>query len=490
MRDQHHEAMIAKAEQGIATLQQQVSACPHRLSYHFMPPAAWMNDPNGLIRYKGEYHMFYQIHPFSAKNGLKHWGHAKSKDLVSWQHLPVALAPSEDFERNGCFSGTAVEHNGRLTLFYTGNVIDQGKRQVQCIAESEDGISFTKFHGNPVIKDFPKEGSSDFRDPKVWKHEDTWYMAIGSGKDGKANALLYRSADLFSWDYVGVMAESEGDLGGVWNCPEFFSIGDKDVLIVSPAVSPTKRDIRKAVYMIGKMDYETGKFMKERDGDIDFGPDFYAPQVLSDDQGRVVMFGWMDMWWNIMPTQDYGWAGAMTIPRVITLLPDGNLGFAPVPQLQELRASHERFADISLTPGCSGVLGDVQGDALEIVAVFQWHPDEDVRLAIKLRCSADGREETVIVYDTGACELSVDRSKSGLGEDTTPRCRLEPMPGSRVKLHIFMDRSSVEVFGNEGCVVLTSRVYPDPLSLGVDLSIEGGAADVVSVDIWHLKSIW
>ncbi|HUC92428.1 MAG TPA: glycoside hydrolase family 32 protein [Paenibacillus sp.] len=381
------------------------------MNYHFMSPSAWINDPNGLIRFKDEYHMFYQLHPFSADNGPKHWGHAKSADLIHWEHLPVALAPSEAFEGNGCFSGTAVVDNGVLTLVYTGNLVAEGvKRQVQCLAFSEDGVTFRKYETNPVIREFPPDGSEDFRDPKVWKHENSWYMAVGSGKDGIAKALLYKSPDLLEWRYVGVMAESPGPHHGViWNCPDFFSIGDRDVLLVSPAVWPgNMREVRKSLYYIGKMDYDTGKFVVEADGDVDAGWDFYAPQTMVDERGRVILIGWMDMWFNLMPSKAYGWAGAMTIPREAVLLPDGKLGFRPFKELQALRSDHRRFDAFTLTPDVGALYG-VQVDSLEMAAVFDTARCGGERFGIKLRQSADGRHETVVGYApaTGGIDLGL-----------------------------------------------------------------------------------
>jgi beta-fructofuranosidase len=492
-RNVYHKELILKAEKAVTELKGKALKDPHRLNYHFMAPASWINDPNGLIYFKGEYHMFYQQHPYSASNGPKHWGHAKSKDHVHWEHMPIALAPSEDYEKNGCFSGTAVDDNGTFTLIYTGNVHGGPgkKKQVQCIATSEDGVTFTKFAGNPVIEDFPEEGSIDFRDPKVWMYTDSWYMAIGSGKDGKANALLYKSKDLLSWDYIGKMTESKSeDQGKIWNCPDFFTVGGKDVLLVSPAVSPNYKDNRKTIYIIGKMDYETGVFTQEFDEDIDYGFDFYAPQTLIDEQGRVILIGWLDMWWNPMPTQEYGWAGAMTIPRVVSLLPDGKLCFSPLPELQALREKHQQFKQIHLKQSCPHILGDIQGDSLEIIAEYDLNSCNAEEFGFKLRCSVDGKQQTLITYNKVHQELSVDRTKSGIVESGISKCKLEATSSNTLELHIFLDRSSVEVFGNGGRVAMSHRIYPDPSSLGVEMLALGGSVKVTSVDIWNLKSIW
>jgi beta-fructofuranosidase len=487
-----HEVRIYDAMKAISNLEAASSSDPHRLQFHFMAPAGWMNDPNGLIRYRGEYHMFYQIHPFSSSNGLKHWGHAKSTDLVHWEHLPIALAPSETFEANGCFSGTAVEHEGKMALMYTGNVVDLGiKRQVQCLAFSEDGISFRKYAGNPVVSEYPPDGSADFRDPKVWKRGDVWYMVIGSGKDGAANALLYRSPDLLSWHYVGKMAEAKTpEEGTVWNCPDFFTIGGKDVLLVSPAVDRTNiKEVRKTVYYVGALDYETGIFTPEVSGDMDAGWDFYAPQTLTDEDGRVIMFGWMDMWFNPMPTQAFGWAGAMTLPREAVLFSDGQLGFRPVEQLKALRTNHRRLDSVVLS-GTRNPQAAWQGEAVELLVEFDLEGCTAASFGVKLRASADDLEGTVVKYDPAEQRLTVDRSLTGEAPGDLSESVLKPTKEGTVRLHLFLDRSSLEVFGNDGRVSITNRIYPSPEHTGLRLFADGGTVQVRSAEVWDLRSVW
>jgi beta-fructofuranosidase len=494
--DAYHSEFVNKAMKAVTNAAAKAASDPNRLAYHFMSPSAWINDPNGLIFFKGEYHMFYQIHPYSAGNGPKHWGHAKSTDLVHWEHLPIVLAPTLDYEANGCFSGTAVDDNGVFTLIYTGNVVqDKRKKQVQCIATSEDGVTFRKYAGNPVIRDFPAEGSVDFRDPKVWRHNDQWYMAVGSGKDGKGNALLYRSSNLYDWTYVGKMAESRSaEEGIVWNCPDFFRIGDKDVLLVSPAVwEGGKQYVRKTLYYIGRMDYETGTFHPETAGDIDSGWDFYAPQTLADDQGRIVLFGWMDMWFNSMPSKDYGWAGAMTLPREVFLTSEGKLGFRPARELERLREDETRFPPSRMERGAAKKLA-ADGDVLELSLSFDARAGEEVRFNVRLRESADGgHAAATVTYDGRTRELVLHvagTAGSGDASGWTDRCELRPSEDGSVRLRLFLDRSSLEAFANDGEAVITRRLYPDAGSIAISLHNEGAALDVGDVCIWKLRSIW
>lgn len=242
--------------------------------YHFMPQTGWLNDPNGLIFYKGKYHFFFQWNPYSGFWDFMHWGHAVSEDLLHWEYLPLALAPSEeydDYRKGGCFSGSAIVHEGKLFLMYTG-VTNRGSGniQTQCIAYSEDGIHFEKYEGNPVI--LPPEGvdGQHFRDPKIWKHKDSYYMVCGASCNNRAQALLYRTEDMLHWTYVNVLAESRGEWGYMWECPDFYPLEDKYVLMCSPMGAGD----RKAVYFVGDFDYDTGRFDWDLSGEIDWGMDF------------------------------------------------------------------------------------------------------------------------------------------------------------------------------------------------------------------------
>ena len=208
--------------------------------YHFFPPKGWMNDPNGLIQFNGVHHLFYQYNPenpFGPMLNRMRWGHAKSVDLVNWEHLPAALEPDQPYDRGGVWSGCAVEDGGEVVVFYTGVSGGGLRRQSQCVAVSRGGAltDWKKYEGNPVIPR-PPEGVSPwcFRDPYVWRHGDCWLMAIGAGLRGRGAVLLYRSADLFKWEYAGPLAAgSSRRHGRVWECPNFFYIGGRWVLIVS-----------------------------------------------------------------------------------------------------------------------------------------------------------------------------------------------------------------------------------------------------------------
>ena len=458
----------------------------HRPQYHFLPPAHWMNDPNGLIQWKGQYHLFYQYHPFAATSGPKYWGHAVSSNLVHWQHLPVALAPTlAGADKDGCWSGCAVDNDGIPTLIYTGV-----HPQVQCVATSvDDLLTWTKYPGNPVIA-APPQGMSqeDFRDPCVWKEGDTWKMVVGSAVPGVGGAvLLYRSRDLLHWEYVGPLCVGDkAQTGEIWECPNFFPLGDRYVLIISPI------PFGRAIYLVG--DYDGTKFVPTVQGELDQGGCFYAPQVMLDDtrvmrwsRGRCIMFGWLWEGRSEQAQLDAGWAGVMSLPRMLYLRADGSLGVEPVFEVHALRGKHHRWVGVGAEPRT------VQGDCLEIIAQFEPGASSAGAFGLKVRCSPDGEEQTAIAYDRRTAELSIDYTRASRsmaarhGVCATP---LPLAPGESLQLHVFLDRSVVEVYANSR-ICLTSRIYPERAdSLGFGPFAERGDAPVVVLDAWEMKPIW
>lgn len=489
----YHKFMLAKADKSVAAMKAHTLKDPMRLKYHFMPQAYWMNDPNGLIYFRGEYHMFYQHHPYSSGWGAMHWGHAKSKDLVHWEHLPIALAPSDSYdldERGGCFSGSAVEMDGILALIYTGTIIKEGRViQTQCLATSSDGITFSKYVGNPVISAPPEGSSSDFRDPKVWRHGDKWYMVVGSGKDGKGRALLYCSNDLYSWEYVCILAESDGSMGTMWECPDFFQLGDRYVLMFSPMGNGN----RQTVYLIGDFDYGTCTFIWDKYEAVDYGFEYYAPQSFLDGEGRRLIIGWLNAWewmpWfkSFGPPGLHNWCGAMSCPRTVELGEKGYLKFAPAEELKSLRKEYFHL-DRTVFEGETVLdVQSIQGVSLEICTEFDLLNCQADAIGIKLRCSDDGEQETALTYSLLSGELSFDRSRSDGWSEGVRTCQLDLKGRDSLKLQIFVDTCVVEVFADDGHLTMTNNIFPDPDHVTLKLYSSGGKAELVSLDIWNLK---
>jgi beta-fructofuranosidase len=454
---------------------------PQRPRFHFLPPRNWMNDPNGLIHWKGQYHLFYQYNPFGAYHANMHWGHAVSPDLVTWEHLPIALAPTPGgADKDGVFSGCAVDHDGVPTLVYTGV-----SPEVQCIAAGSDDLLTWNKRAEPVIAAPPPDlDLFGFRDPCVWRDGKTWYMAVGAGIKAVGGAiLLYQSADLLAWQYVGpLLIDDSGAEDVVWECPAFFPIGGKWVLIISA----TPREF--VDYFVGTFDGT--RFTPETRRRLDHGRYFYAPQTFVDEDGRRLLIGWI--WEGRTPDQDIaaGWSGIQSVPRELSLRPDGTLGMAPIPAIQQLRGEHYGKRDLSLTDGVPYQTG-IQGSQLEIG--LTWQPNGADEVGLALAQSPDGEEQTLIAYNRRSGELRVERQRASAAGDTDADTQVVPLhlaDGEALTLRIFFDRSVIEILAN-GRESLTSRVYPTrPDSLGVSLFATGGDALLESLDIWEMRSIW
>ena len=320
--------------------------------FHATPAIGWMNDPNGFSLYKGECHLFFQYHPYSNEWGPMHWGHLKSRDFLHWERLPVALAPDQDYDAFGCFSGGAVElPDGRQLLMYTG--VRRGHNadgylqdiQTQCLAIG-DGVDYEKYPGNPVltVDDLPQGGSAiDFRDPKLWREGDgTYRAAIGNRTEDDSGAiLLYRSADCLHWEFVRTLDCSCNRYGKMWECPDFFPLDGRQVLIVSPQeMDPEGLEFHTGngtVCLIGDCEPGSGNFVRRHAQAIDYGLDFYAPQTLLTADGRRVMIAWMQNWASAgaKPTH-CRWFGQMTLPRELSVR-DGRLYQVPVRELEGCR---------------------------------------------------------------------------------------------------------------------------------------------------------
>ena len=311
---------------------------PQRFTFHFEPHKGWMNDPNGLIYYQGRYHAFFQHNPHEPVWGPMHWGHAVSQDLLHWEELPIALFPDQPYEDDkGCFSGSAVERDGVLYLFYTA--VSKQLGQTQCVAVSRDGKAFEKYKGNPVIAAPPAEGSYDFRDPKVVELDGKTYMVCGSGRDGVGKILLYEQGkDLFTWQYAGVLFESR-EYGQVLECPDLFKLGDTYVLMFSQMKVATDA----VIVLTGRFDGK--KFTPEAVYKPEAGPQFYAPQTFLAPDGRRIAIGWMYNWGRPLDKGAQS-AGALSLAREIKL-EKGGIRFAPVREAAPLLQKEDPYVKIT-----------------------------------------------------------------------------------------------------------------------------------------------
>lgn len=313
----------------------------NRQKFHFEPNTGWINDPNGLCYWHGLYHAFFQYNPYSAHWATMHWGHAVSEDLLHWEEKPIALYPDQPYDapydnRGGCYSGSAAEKDGRLYLFYTS--VSEGLGQTQSIAWTDDGETFVKYPGNPLIDRFPEDGSKDFRDPKVFRYGEKWHMVVASGKDGIGKILHYVADDLFAWTYAGVLFASD-KYGPILECPDLFPLGDKWILMFSK----TNREKTAVQFLIGTFDGNT--FTAETEEFTELGPHYYAPQTFLSPDGRRILIGWMHAFGSL-PADDGIRKGGLTIPRQLSLR-DGRLLCAPIDEAKPLLTDYD--AEVHVT---------------------------------------------------------------------------------------------------------------------------------------------
>ena len=324
MSEMLEKARKYEAEQGLKI------KAEDRPAFHVSPYVGWMNDPNGFSCYQGEYHLFYQYNPYDTHWNSMHWGHVVSKDLLHWEYLPAALAPDEDYDKIGCFSGSAIElDDGRQLLIYTAvdqETLEDGTArdiQTQAVAVG-DGKNYKKYEKNPVLtaKDLPEGASKvDFRDPKIWKEKDGYfYCVIGSRPaDGSGQILLYKSADGFEWEFVSVLAENKKRYGKMWECPDFFELDGKHVLLTSPQDMLQEgleiHNEKVTLCIIGEMDPETHTLKEETVQSVDYGMDYYAMQTLLAPDGRRIMIAWMQNWdTTAHRCNDSKWFAQMSLP--------------------------------------------------------------------------------------------------------------------------------------------------------------------------------
>jgi len=326
---------------------------PLRPSFHFTAPENWLNDPNGLIQWQGKYHLFYQHNPESLEWGTIHWGHATSDDLVHWQDLPLALSPTPGtYDERGIWSGCLVDDNGVATILYTGVTGGLHENQVVCIATSTDDdlCTWTKYEDNPLQLEMPPDLTcSGFRDPYVWKQDGIWKMVIGAGaENGPEAVLLYEGETLYDWRYVAPLYVNDEQNEHIYECPNFFKLGDKWVLLVS------KMPASHVEYFVGL--FWNNHFIVETHGFLGNHP-LYAPFTFEDDKGRRLMIGWLQEMRSETDPQPNNWAGAMSIPMELMLLDNNQLAVTPVREILDnnLATSYQQFHDVSETD-----LADIQ----------------------------------------------------------------------------------------------------------------------------------
>lgn len=424
--------------------------------FHFSPPQGWTNDPNGLVWHDGWWHLFYQHMPTETHWGPMHWGHAASRDLTHWEARPIALYPDE---LGGIFSGSAAVNDdarGELVACFTHA---SETSQSQSLAFSRDGgDTWGKYADNPVLT----LERPEFRDPKVFRHNGLWLMIVAAGFE----AQLYASPDLLDWQLLSTVAAPQRDW--VWECPDLFEVDGQWILIASfirPGSKPASGN--GTYYFLGEFDGAT--FTPHgAPRPLSFGPDDYAAVSWGNAPGDArIIIGWMSHWFYAAatPTESEGWRGAMTLPRELSLR-DGNLLQNPPRVLAAQRGEKLSFDDNALS---------FRGDAYEFEAEIDVSQLTQPQAGFRLRIG-DG-EATRVFYDAAREELGIDRTQSGQvdfhdGFSGVWKAPLALKNGV-LKLHVFVDKCSVEVFAQGGALYGAALIFPSPQSLGIEFFGDG-----------------
>ncbi|EFL3018117.1 TPA: sucrose-6-phosphate hydrolase [Escherichia coli] len=454
--------------QAVMKGQSKALADAHYPCWHLAPVTGLMNDPNGFCWSGGRYHLFYQWNPLACDHKYKCWGHWSSTDLLHWQHEPLALMPDKEYDRNGCYSGSAVNNQGVLTLCYTGNVkFDDGSRTAwQCLATENNQGGFDKL--GPVIP-LPDGYTGHVRDPKVWKHNSQWYMVLGAqDKEKRGKVLLYSSVDLYTWSFHGEIAGNGlneiDNAGYMWECPDLFALDGEYILLCCPQGMAREHERYLNTYpcawLHGQFDYETGKFTHGAFSELDAGFEFYAPQTMEAPDGRRLLVGWMgvpDGEEMLQPTRKHHWQHQMTCFRELSFQ-KGKLFQMPIRELAQLREA-EHFWQ-----GKADHAPHVEIERLEMDIIPSGELYLNFGNALVLHLNDDG--------------IQLQRRSLAGQEKLTRYWR-----GSVTSLKILCDSSSVEIFINNGEGVMSNRYFPHhPASL-----ILQGESDV-TLRYWSLRA--
>ncbi|WP_160723225.1 glycoside hydrolase family 32 protein [Bacillus sp. USDA818B3_A] len=467
-------------------LEASVSDSLWRQKYHIQPKYGLLNDPNGFVWYNGRYYLFYQWFPFGAVHGMKHWFQTESADLINWENKGVALKPEFGYESHGVYSGSGFVHNQLLYLFYTGNKRDEqwNRHASQCLAIMDESGRIIK-QPEPIIKRQPEGYTDQFRDPKVWKADDKFFMIVGAQRRNLTGcALLYQSSDLTQWTWIGEVITKEKDFGFMWECPDYFELQNQGVLLFSPQGLEPKGDAYQNIYQTGffignPLDTLTGTFEHGDFQELDAGFDFYAPQTTLSPDGRRILVGWMGLPEIEYPTDSEGWAHCLTLPRELSIK-EGKILQKPVAELELLREG--KIEANKLLNNESITFEDFEGDIYELLAEFSSSTAEE--FGIEIRVGAN--EKTVIKYHADEKKVIFDRTHSGqaFGEEfgSIRKCSTE---SEAISFRVFVDVSSVEIFVNNGEKVFTGRIFPGKESRGIRFFSLGGQTKV-KAEKWEL----
>ncbi len=460
----------------------------YRQRYHLSPPYGFMNDPNGVSFYKGVYHVFYQWNTNFPGEKQIHWGHFSSDDMINWNHGKAVLAPVDWYDKNGCYSGSAIKYNDKLYAFYTGNVKDENniRSAYQCLAISSDGFEFEKYDQNPLIDGTPKGYTPHYRDPKVWLDENgNGFMVIGAQRENHTGTVvLYTSTNMLDWEFKGEISDKK--LGYMWECPDLFKLDGYDVLIFCPQGLEPEGDLYnnryQCGYMIGNMNLENGKFDSGDFVELDRGFEFYAPQTVSLPDGRIILYAWMGMpEEEDHPSVEDNWVHCMTMPRELDIS-RGMLIQKPVGEIERLKENKVESDPMEIREGHIKI-PEFAGESVNIKMLLKNKGAKE--FGVYLKASDDLQENTMIKVNSDTNKIELNREKSGLWGSGIRRAQLKS--ADSVELDIYLDTSSVEVFVNGGEEVFTARIFPSKEGICFGLFANGGAVEMAKGEKSDMK---
>lgn len=454
---------------------------PWRQGYHLMPPTGWLNDPNGLCQFQGAYHVFFQYAPLEAEGGIKFWGHYKSEDMVHWEYLGTALYADQPFDCHGAYSGSGLVEGDTLHLFYTGSVklagdfdyINDGRISSTVYTSTKDGIHFSPKKVLMDNEDYPRDCTCHVRDPKVWKEGETYYMVQGARRKGDAGEILvFTSKNKMEWQLLNRIT-TEIPFGYMWECPDYFRLGQEQILICCPQGVKQQGNKYQNLYQNGYFSLKgdiAGEYSLSEFTEMDYGFDFYAPQTFEDHKGRRILIGWMGMpdveYYN--PTVEDGWQHCLTVPRELTWK-EGKLCQQPVSELESLRGDLEEG---ELNKGwtrrntgfCDLLFEDLEGT-------------EDFSLTLTDGRGAESGNQLKLTYQSEEKLFSLELAGELAAGRDVRYVEVEELK----KLRILLDISSMEVYINQGQETLSTRYYPEGL-VTLDVTAPQGR-----VRCWEMK---
>ena len=474
-KEPKHRTILETTKEELAQLLEKSKNDNWKPIYHIHPEFGLLNDPNGLAYFNGYYHLFHQWYPYGTTHGMKHWAHLKSKNLVEWTREEVALIPTEDYEAHGAYSGTSIEIDNKLYLYYTGNIkLDKMNRSSnQCLAIMDGDGNIQKHPSNALIEGVPQGYTGHVRDPKVFKKNDQYYMILGAQRlDETGTFIVYQSPNGIEWKLLGelILKNFNQEFGYMWECPDYAQIDGKDLLVFSPqGIEPQGekyKNLFNVTYVIGKLDIENLTFEVESFDEFERGFDFYATQMFKGKEEQTLLLAWAGLGEFEYPTDEFGWAHCLTFPREITIKDNKVIQF-PAKELELLRLD-----GMSESGECQGfALLPNETNTYELNVTLK--PNDANTFGLNLAVSEE--ERLILEFNQKEQTVTLDRSelKHQFVEEFGTYRQADLNIGGVLEIKVLMDNSIAEIFINNGEVAFTTRLFPLKTSTNIEIFSDG-----------------